>query len=207
MPPRLPTLSSLAPMLLTERKTLPAAGEWRWEIKYDGYRVLATTGPNAQLKTKNADATAWFPEVVAALSKLPAGCIVDGEVCVMNDLGISDFERTHARAKRRGWYAGADPVAYCVFDLIVARGKDMRDQPLEKRKAALRKLLTDTPPLGLLYVQDEEDGAWLFEAALALKLEGVVGKRVGSLYRDGTRSTDWIKVKREGAILPGFKRA
>ena len=194
-------------MLLTERKTLPAAGEWRWEIKYDGYRVLATTGPNAQLKTKNADATAWFPEVVAALSKLPAGCIVDGEVCVMNDLGISDFERTHARAKRRGWYAGADPVAYCVFDLIVARGKDMRDQPLEKRKAALRKLLTDTPPLGLLYVQDEEDGAWLFEAALALKLEGVVGKRVGSLYRDGTRSTDWIKVKREGAILPGFKRA
>lgn len=195
-----PALSSLSPMLLTERKTLPTAGDWRWEIKYDGYRILASTGPAAQLRSKNADATAWFPEVVAALTKLPAGYIVDGEVCVMDDIGRSDFERLHARAKRRGWYPGADPVGYCVFDLLFARGLDMRDQPLEKRKGALRRFLTDEPPLGLLYVQDEEDGAWLYDMALQLGLEGVVGKRVGSLYRTGIRSPDWIKVKRPGSV-------
>ncbi|UIF91737.1 hypothetical protein KAF44_32115 [Cupriavidus necator] len=193
-------------MLLTERKTLPTTGEWLWEVKFDGYRILASTG-QPRLKTKNgADATTWFPEIASALAALPGGAILDGEVCVLDDIGRSDFERLHERARRRGWYAGADPVAYCVFDLLVAGGRDLRGQPVEKRKAALRKLLADPPP-GLLYVQDVDDAAWLYDAALQLGLEGIVGKRAGSPYRDGIRSPDWIKIKRKGAILPGFRRS
>ena len=92
-----------------------------------------------------------------ALSQLPAGNIPDGEVCVLNDLGLRDFVRTHARALRRCWYPGADPVAYCIFGLIVGGGRDFRGQPIEKRKAALQKLLKD-PPAGLLYVASVEDG-------------------------------------------------
>jgi bifunctional non-homologous end joining protein LigD len=68
------------------------------------------------------------------------------------------FERLHARARRRGWYRGAHAVAYCVFDLLVGKGTDLREQPIERRKAALRKLLDD-PPAGLLYVDSVEDGA------------------------------------------------
>ncbi|MGN5479544.1 ATP-dependent DNA ligase [Cupriavidus basilensis] len=86
------------------------------------------------------------------------------------------------------------------------RGKDLRGQPIERRKTALRKLL-DEPPNGLLYVDSVEDGAWLYGHALTLGLEGVVGKRAGSVYRSGERSRDWIKVKRPGAVPPErFKR-
>lgn len=201
-----PSLSELSPMLLTERKSLPTTGDWLWEVKFDGYRVLAATG-QPYLKTKNgADATAWFLEIAATLATLPVGNIFDGEVCVLDDIGRSDFERLQTRARRRGRRPGDDAVVYCVFDLLVNGGKDLREQPVEKRKAALRKLLAGEPP-GFLYVQDVEDGAWLYGAALKLGLEGIVGKRAGSTYQAGVRSPDWIKVKRPGAVPPErFKR-
>jgi bifunctional non-homologous end joining protein LigD len=201
MPPRppAPTLAEISPMLLMDRKTVPTTGDWHFEIKYDGYRLLATTG-QVELKSRGGvDATKWFPELRDALSALPAGSILDGEVCVLTDLGISDFERLHRRAARRGRHVGADPVAYCIFDLIVTGGRDLRAQPIEKRKAALKKLLTD-PPAGLLYVADVDDGEWLYDNALALSLEGIVGKRAGSTYQAGARSPDWVKVKRPGAV-------
>ncbi|MGN5479548.1 ATP-dependent DNA ligase [Cupriavidus basilensis] len=198
--PPAPTLADLQPMLLCESKTIPREAGWHFEIKYDGYRLLATTGAAPRLKSKNgADATTWFPETVDALSQLPTGYILDGEVCVLDDIGRSDFERLQDRARRRGRRSGDDAVAYCVFDLLVLEGRDMRALPVERRKAALRKLPAEEPP-GFLYVQDVADGAWLYEAALGLKLEGVVGKRIGSTYQDGIRSPDWIKVKRPGAV-------
>ncbi|SPR97332.1 ATP-dependent DNA ligase [Cupriavidus taiwanensis] len=189
-------------MLLCERKTIPRGPGWHFEIKYDGYRLLASTGDAPRLKSRNgANATTWFPELIESLATLPTGYILDGEVCVLNDIGKSDFERLHARARRKGWYRGADPVAYCVFDLLVEKQKDMRPQPIERRKAALQKLLTSLPP-GMLYVADVDDGEWLYSHALALGLEGVVGKRAGSVYRSGERSRDWVKVKRPGAVPP-----
>lgn len=192
-------------MLLCERKTIPA-GEWHFEIKYDGYRLLAASGP-ARLKSRNgADATAWFPEVAEAIGNLKPGCIFDGEVCVIDQTGRSDFERLHKRAARRGRHRDSDRVAYCVFDLLVEGGKDMRSLPIEKRKAALRKVLTCCPDT-LLFVDWIDDGSFLYQQALALELEGVVAKRAGSAYRDGVRSRDWVKVKRPGAVPPErFKR-
>ncbi|NSX14939.1 hypothetical protein HTY52_12725 [Cupriavidus taiwanensis] len=149
-------------MLLCERKTIPRGPGWHFEIKYDGYRLLAATGDAPRLKSRNgANATTWFPELVEALATLPAGSILDGEVCVLDDIGKSDFERLHARA--------------------------------------LRKLLGEPPP-GLLYVDSVDDGAWLYGHALALGLEGLVGKRAGSIYQSGERSRDWQKIKRPGAV-------
>lgn len=203
-----PSLKGLSPMLLSERKTIPNEPGWHYEIKFDGYRLLATTGSAPRLKSKNgADATAWFPELVAALANLPAGYIIDGEVCVLDDIGRSDFERLQARARRRGWYRGADLVAFCAFDLLIGKGKDLMGQPIERRKAALRKLLYE-PPDGLLFVDSVEDGAWLYGHALTLKLEGVVAKRAGSTYQAGERSRDWVKIKRPGAVPPErFRRS
>ncbi|WP_231909629.1 hypothetical protein [Cupriavidus nantongensis] len=118
---------------------------------------------------------------------------------MLDDIGRSDFERLQSRARRRGWYRGAEPVVYCVFDILVGNGKDLRGQPLQRRKAALRKLLGSQRD-GLLYVDSIEDGAWLYGHALALGLEGVVGKRTGSTYQAGERSSDWAKIKRPGAV-------
>ncbi|SPA44818.1 ATP-dependent DNA ligase [Cupriavidus taiwanensis] len=200
--PPAPTLAELRPMLLCERKTIPHGPGWHFEIKYDGYRLLASTGDAPQLKSRNgANATTWFPELVESLATLPAGYILDGEVCVLDDIGKSDFERLHKRARRKGWYRGADAVAYCVFDLLVGKQKDLRPQPIERRKAALQKLLGGLPP-GMLYVADVDDGEWLYGHALALGLEGIVAKRAGTPYLAGERSRYWLKIKRPGAVPP-----
>ncbi|PLP98015.1 ATP-dependent DNA ligase [Cupriavidus pauculus] len=69
-------------MLLVERKAIPREGDWLYEIKFDGYRVLASTGSMARLKSRGGvDATRWFPEVTAAVADMPDGCVLDGEVC------------------------------------------------------------------------------------------------------------------------------
>jgi bifunctional non-homologous end joining protein LigD len=200
-------------MLLTERKTVPKGAGWLAEIKFDGYRALASTGSGLSVRTKNgADCTAWFPELRPALASLPGGCVVDGEICVLDDLGRPDFERVHARARHRRWYDGADPVVYCVFDLLALQGRDVRQLPVEERKAALEHLLNWSigkgNSTGMLYVQALLDQAeWLYSQALSLQLEGIVCKRAGTTYQDGVRSSDWIKVKRPGAVPPErFKR-
>lgn len=199
-------LESLRPMLLTERKALPKGLGWLAEIKFDGYRALASTGPVPALRTKNgADCTAWFPELTPTLASLPSDCILDGEICVLDEFGRADFDRVHTRALRRGWYDGADSVVYCVFDLLAERGRDVRQVPIETRKSALERLILDANRKnaagGLLYVQAIADQAeWLYAHVLALKLEGVVCKRSGSAYQAGIRSSDWVKVKRPGSI-------
>ncbi len=202
-----PTLEELSPMLLVERKAIPREDGWHYEIKYDGYRVLASTGSTARLKSRGGiDATRWFPEVAASLAGIPDGTILDGEVCVLDELGRSDFNRLHTRARRKSWYEGADLVVYCVFDILVDKGKDLRAAALEKRKAALARMLRSRSDQVLL-VTGVDNGRWLYQSALDLKLEGVVGKRQGSAYQDGVRSPDWIKVKRPGAVPPErFKR-
>lgn len=202
-----PGLETLLPMLLTERKAVPREAGWLYEIKFDGYRVLASTGSAARLKSRGGiDASRWFPEVLAAVADMPAGTVLDGEVCVLDEMGRSDFNRLHARARRKGWYEGADLVVYCVFDVLVAKGKDLRATALERRKATLAKLLRAHSDR-VLHVTGTEDGGWLYDTALRIELEGVVGKRLGSTYQDGKRSADWFKVKRPGAVPPErFKR-
>ena len=81
--------------------------DWAFELKYDGYRVLASTGPGARLKTRAAlNATGWVAEVARSLEQLPGECVVDGEVAVLDDLGRSDFELLRDRARARGWREG-----------------------------------------------------------------------------------------------------
>lgn len=200
-------------MLLVERPHDLAAPGWQYEIKHDGYRLLAQAhAGQVELRSKNgADATRWFPELVRGLSTLPGGPhVIDGEVCILDDIGRSNFDRLQDRARRRGWYAGAEPVTYCAFDLLVHDGVDIMGEPLEVRQAALAELLTPAPGQVLL-VQAFELGtdmkAAFTQFVVGLQLEGLVAKRLGSVYRPGVRSPDWIKVKRKGAVpAQRFKR-
>lgn len=136
----------------------------------------------------------------------PGAHILDGESVVQDEIGRSDFNRPHARALRRCWHAGAGPILYCVFDLLVHGGCNIRALPIEERKARLRALLTGVEN-GLLFVDCVQDGGWLWQAVVGLKLEGVVAKAVGSAYVAG-ESGAWLKIKRPGAIAPlRFHRA
>lgn len=206
-----PLLSDLEPMLLTERKAPFADPGWTFELKFDGYRVMAgVEAGEVTLKSRGgANASRWFPEVVAGLATLPGGPhVLDGEVCVLDALGRSDFDRLHARTRRRRWYAGADPVVYCAFDALVVNGRSIMAKPLAARKTALRRLLTPAPAQVLYVAGIDGEGVALYEQAVSLRLEGIVAKRAGSPYVPGARSEDWVKVKRPGATPAGrFQRA
>lgn len=188
-------------MLLGEARPF-SDPDWLFEIKHDGYRVLAEWDSAAvYLQSRNgADATAWFPEVATSLAHIGAGRhVVDGEMCVLDDIGRSDFNRLHARARMRGWRPGADPVVFCVFDVLVHGGQSVMGLPLSERKKRLAKLFEHKPPSTLVVSDFEGEGRLLYAQAVQLKLEGIVAKRKGSLYVPGQRTADWLKIKRPGA--------
>ena len=198
-------LATLKPMLLDERFLPWGRAAWVYELKFDGYRVLAEFGNGmAAMKTRNgANCTGWFPEVARGLASVKGGPhICDGEVCVLDEHGRSDFMRLQERAKRRRWVQGADVVTYCVFDLLQDNGKDITQLPLVKRKARMLKRLAGVPSVLPLAHLPAEYGAELFEMARNLRLEGVVAKRADSVYRPGIRSSDGVKIKRKGSVPP-----
>ena len=167
----------LQPMLLDERPLDLDEPGWIYELKYDGYRLLAEFGGGqGRLQTrKGADATRWFPEVTESLAAIPGGpYITDGEVCVLDEYGRSDFDALQDRARRRRWYAGARPVAYCIFDLLVDRDADITGRPLAKRQIALDRLLKVPLPNVLRVGHFTEGGRQLFDqAVMQLKLGAV----------------------------------
>jgi bifunctional non-homologous end joining protein LigD len=192
-------LEDFKPMLVSERPIDVHEPGWIFEVQYDGLRLMAGFGAGAvRLRTRNgADATRWFPEVTDSLAEVPDGPFVtDGEVCVLDRAGRSDFAALQERVHHRCWYLGAKPVVYCVFDLLVDRGVDITAQPLLLRKAGLRQLFPQ-PLWGILVVDHVERGArrLLKETAEPLGLKGLIAKRCTSTYRPGVRSGDWVKVK------------
>lgn len=174
---------------------------WLFELKYDGYRVLAEQrGGRALLRYRGGDeATALFPEVARAVAALPGeGAVLDGELVVLDARGRPDFQALQARAqlRRPADVAAASvsrPATLFAFDLLSAGGLDLRPLPLAERKAILGAL---APRLGPLRFADhlEAEGVALFREATAMGLEGVVAKRADSPYRAG-RSEAWRKVR------------
>ena len=170
---------------------------WGFEVKYDGCRVLAAVQPDRLcLRTgRGTDATAWFPEVVQGLRKLPAsGHVLDGEMCVLDACGRSDFGALRNRVRRRNDRSRKPAVTYCAFDLLVYRGRDIRSRPLAERKRALAAMLANAAR-SLRYVEHiVGDGRCLYAVAGQLDLEGLVAKRLASPYRCGIPSSDWLKL-------------
>jgi bifunctional non-homologous end joining protein LigD len=193
-------------MLLHQGRKTPPFNQpgWLYEIKYDGYRLVAgIDAGTAHLNSRSGmDVTKWFPEITEALATIPGGPhVLDGEVCVLDDIGRSDFDRLQVRARKKRWWSGCDPVVFCAFDLLAQDGRSLISLPVEARKLALRKLIPRGMP-SVLYVGhfESQHGANLYAQAQALKLEGLVAKRSGSIYVPGVRSSDWIKCKVPGAI-------
>lgn len=174
---------------------------WWFELKLDGYRMLASRfASETRLITRNGnDATGWFPELARALRALPAeDFVLDGEVVMHDESGRPSFQKLQRRARVRRPMeikraSLRQPATMYAFDILGVMGRDLRPLPLAARKNILRELL---PPVGPIRFVDhfETVGETLFDQVTGLGLEGIVGKRADSPYRGG-RSRSWLKVR------------
>jgi bifunctional non-homologous end joining protein LigD len=193
----------LRPMLATTQARAFNREGWWFEVKYDGYRLLAAReqGQPALFYRSGLVATGIFPELAVAVGAFPHDVVLDGEVVALDEAGRPSFGRLQKRAQLRNPMDAQrtsveQPVTLFVFDLLGFEGLDLRGLPLRVRKGFLEELLPAAGPLR--YTEHfERDGERLFEKVRALGLEGVVGKRAESIYRSGERHVDWVKVRGE----------
>lgn len=200
-PRRAVAQKAVEPMLCQTAEAPFSSDDWVFELKYDGFRMLAFGGAgDAALRYRSGlDATHRYPELTSALRALPLpGLVLDGEIVMFDADGKPDFHKLSFRGQQHraseiARLALSAPVTYVVFDLLAVAGHDLRALPLLVRKSLLQRLL---PAVGPLRYADHIPGAGeaLLQQVVARGLEGVVAKRAASPYR-GTRSKDWLKLK------------
>jgi bifunctional non-homologous end joining protein LigD len=197
----------ITPQLATATEDVPDGPGWLHEIKLDGYRLIADLRQGAiRLQTRGGeDLVEGLPELARALANPAfADCVLDGELCVIGPDGVTSFDRL-VRALSEGRTEG---LVYSVFDLPFASGKDLRRRTLLERKLALRRLLerADAGPRIRFCEHVVGAGSKIFTRACELGVEGVVSKRVHSIY-ESRRTRTWLKAKcprRLAVIVGGF---
>ena len=172
----------------------PTAGDWLYEIKFDGFRALALRGSDEArlLSRNNKDLGAKFPDILAAVAELGVtDAILDGEIVALDENGISSFQLLQA------YELGEErpPLYFYAFDLLRLEGRDLRDLPLTERKARLEKLIPSPPGVIRYSAALGEEAAPLLKRARDLGLEGLIGKQRDSTYESGRRSGAWVKLK------------
>jgi bifunctional non-homologous end joining protein LigD len=174
--------------------------DWLFELKYDGYRVLAARHDGKpQLRSRNAkDLTDLFPEIARALGALPYDDLVlDGELVVLDDAGRPEFQRLQKRARNRRNFdveraAVELPATFFAFDLLAFEGRDLRQLPLLQRKGLLQPLVPRTGPVRFAdHVL--ERGEEMYDSVREMGLEGIIAKKTDSKYV-ARRTRQWLKI-------------
>lgn len=198
--------AKLSPQLATPADSPPGKDGWLYELKFDGYRVLARIeGDDVRIFTRTGnDWSAKFPQQVKALRTLKLqSAWLDGEAVVLDRNGVPDFQ-----ALQNAFDEGSpDAIAIWFFDLPWLNGFDLRKVPLQARRAQLQALLQDTKQEALRFSEAfDGDPDALLQAACEANLEGLVAKRAGSAYT-GTRSAAWLKLRcsqRQEFVIGGY---
>jgi bifunctional non-homologous end joining protein LigD len=185
----------------------PDGKGWLYELKYDGYRIIAFIENNmVRLMTRNGnDYTKRFSNIETSLIDLAAGraMVLDGEMIISGKTGKTDFQALQNYMKNPN---RQDDLAYVIFDLLALDGEDMRERRLIDRKETLEALMKDIN--GNLYYSRhiKEKGEESFIAACKMGMEGIIGKKHDSIY-SGMRNGDWIKLKcekRQEFVIGGY---
>ncbi len=198
-----PLLAKIEPMLAAAADEPFDSPDFTFEPKWDGVRTIAfVDGGEVRLQTRNLlDCTKQYPEATQAAEALTGAyhAILDGEIVALDPRGVPSFQRLQPRMhvsdestvrKLRK----STPVIYQVFDILYADGEDLTRKPLRERLRRLDEALT---PMGSIRRSEgfPGTGVALFEAAREQGLEGIVAKRLDSIYQPGARSPAWVKIK------------
>ncbi len=180
----------IEPMECLAVPKLPDAHGWVYEIKLDGYRAEAIrTADGVTFYSRNGKSlNKKFPYIVEALGELPPDTIVDGELVALDNAGRPEFNRLQN-------YSGKAPhIRYFVFDVIVLKGRDLTHVPFSERRKLLGTLELSNERVRVSEYLNVSAEAML-AAVKEQGLEGVVAKRLDSLYESGKRTGAWLKFR------------
>lgn len=169
--------------------------EWRFEVKWDGVRILLfAEEESVRLKSRSGkDATLRYPELRSFRSD--RATVLDGEIVALDDSGTPSFERLQSRMNLSSpalVSAGVErvPITYVVFDVLHDASSVIAESWSERRERLEALELPDP----MVKSDAVVDAAPLWDFVIERGMEGVVAKRVGSSYRPGKRSPDWRKI-------------
>ena len=194
----------VSPQLATLVSAPPGAGEWVYEVKHDGYRMLCRISNDgiAFFTRSGKDWTARLPRLQREAEKLGLkDAWLDGEIVVLGPDGRASFQRL-----QNAFDAHSDAsIVYFVFDAPFLDGKDLRRLSLKERKSRLRKSLGKSSTVR--FSEDLQGSAQeILGNACRLGLEGLIGKQAGAVYTSG-RTRSWIKLKcraRQDFVIGGY---
>jgi bifunctional non-homologous end joining protein LigD len=178
---------------------------WIYEIKWDGYRAVAymNKGKTVLKSRNNISFEEKFSHVYDALQQWNVNAIVDGEIVVLNNKGIPDFEALQSWSKD-----GKGTLAYYLFDILWFEGKDLTGLPLSERRAILKSIMPDD---NIIQFSDDfkTSAKELLQQVKQKGLEGIMAKKADSLYKTDYRSKEWLKIKdnnRQEMVIGGFTK-
>jgi bifunctional non-homologous end joining protein LigD len=193
----------LRPMLAKSAEKAFDDPRWIFELKLDGYRALAfADGTTVRLISRAGnDLGTAYPAIADELASMSISAVLDGEIVVVDPLGVPRFELLQNYRKTHDGH-----LIYYVFDLLFLNGSDVRARPLDDRKEMLRNNL---PASEIVRYVDHIDGVGteFFELAQEQRLEGIMAKKKAGTYLSGKRVDHWLKIKCrlvEHVVIGGF---
>ncbi len=193
-------MKTYKPMLAKTAEAPFSSQDWIFEVKWDGIRAIAYVDKQQlSLRSRNQkELKTVFPEL-QELTGLIGSAVLDGEIIVMTD-GKVDFQTLLKRAQATSsrdiaYLQQKHPVLYIVFDILEKDGEPLVDKPLMERKKILQEDLKEG---NYVILSDfvEEKGEAYYQASIEKGLEGVMAKKKNSIYSPGTRSGNWLKIKK-----------
>jgi bifunctional non-homologous end joining protein LigD len=197
---------SIKPMLATLVDEPFDDPNWQYEVKWDGYRTLAfiNKGKVELFSRNNKSFNEKFYPIYDLLKDWKINAVLDGEILVLNDKGVSNF------GSLQNWRSEADgELVFYVFDILWYEGKNLMELPLYQRQAILNDVLPtddDRVRLGKVF---KASGVDFFDAAERMGLEGIIAKKTDSTYVSDRRSKEWLKIKvhkRQEVVIAGFTK-
>ncbi|HJR84450.1 MAG TPA: DNA ligase D [Nitrososphaeraceae archaeon] len=191
---------------------------WVFEIKWDGVRaILFKNKKNIMIQSRNGnDITKRYPEIVNAARISLRSCgsaVIDGEIVILNEKGVPDFHIHQHRINIQDSRAikvlsKQSPATYYVFDMLYKESKSLKEIGYLERRAILSRALEVNEYIKISDYIDEK-GKEILRSSKELKLEGIVAKFKNIIYREGTRSKDWLKIKNtktQDCIIIGYTK-